>query len=59
CSSDLLLQWLDNFTDSPKFTFITHGETASANTLAEKLKAKGWNVVVPQYLQTFELFDGI
>ncbi len=54
-----LLQWLDNFTDSPKFTFITHGETASANTLAEKLKAKGWNVVVPQYLETFELFDGI
>jgi metallo-beta-lactamase family protein len=54
-----LLQWLDNFKESPKLTFITHGEIASANTLAEKLKAKNWNTVVPQYLETFELFNGI
>jgi metallo-beta-lactamase family protein len=54
-----LLQWLDNFKESPKLTFITHGETASANTLAEKLKAKNWNALVPQYLETFELFSGI
>jgi len=52
-----LLQWLDNFKESPKLTFITHGETASANTLAEKLKAKNWNAMVPQYLETCELFS--
>ncbi|MBX2896672.1 MAG: MBL fold metallo-hydrolase [Cyclobacteriaceae bacterium] len=54
-----LLQWLNNFKESPKLTFITHGETASANTLAEKLKAKNWNTVIPRYLETFELFSGI
>jgi len=54
-----LLQWLDNFKDSPKITFITHGETSSANTLAEKLKTRNWNTVVPEYLETFELFSGI
>ncbi|MBX2915594.1 MAG: MBL fold metallo-hydrolase [Cyclobacteriaceae bacterium] len=54
-----LLQWLDNFKERPKVTFITHGETTSATTLAEKLKAKNWNAVVPNYLDTFELFSGI
>jgi metallo-beta-lactamase family protein len=54
-----LLQWLENFMDSPKFTFITHGEKTSADTFAEKIKAKGWNVVVPEYLESFELFSGI
>jgi metallo-beta-lactamase family protein len=54
-----LLQWLENFTDSPKFAFITHGEKTSAETFAEKIKAKGWNVVVPEYLESFELFSGI
>lgn len=54
-----LMQWLDNFKESPKFTFITHGEKESATVLAEKIKAKGWNVVVPEYLETFELFGGI
>ena len=54
-----LLQWLDNFKDSPKITFITHGETSSANTLAEKLKPRNWNTVIPEYLETFELFSGI
>ncbi|MBN8653065.1 MAG: MBL fold metallo-hydrolase [Cytophagales bacterium] len=54
-----LLQWLENFKDSPKFTFITHGEKTSAETFAEKIKAKGWNVIVPEYLESFELFSGI
>ncbi|MBX2898162.1 MAG: MBL fold metallo-hydrolase [Cyclobacteriaceae bacterium] len=54
-----LLQWLANFTEKPKCTFITHGEKASAQTLAAELKGKGWNVAVPEYLETVELFDGI
>ncbi|HRF32055.1 MAG TPA: MBL fold metallo-hydrolase [Cyclobacteriaceae bacterium] len=54
-----LLQWLNNFTDSPKLTFITHGEKESAEVLAEKIKEKGWNVIVPEYLETVELFSGI
>ncbi len=52
-------EWLNNFKESPKLTFITHGETASANTRAEKLKAKNWNAVIPHYLETFELFSRI
>jgi len=54
-----LLQWLGNFKSSPKMVFITHGEIESATTLAEKTKAMGWNPIIPQYLESFELFDGI
>lgn len=54
-----LLQWLGNFKESPKHTFITHGEIESATVLADKLKDKGWNVAIPEYLETFEVFKGI
>lgn len=54
-----LLQWLGNFKESPKHTFITHGEIESATVLADKLKDKGWNVAIPEYLETFEIFSGI
>ncbi len=55
-----LMQWLSNFKKAPKTTFIVHGEEASATvfskTIQEKLK---WNTVIPEYLQTVELFSGI
>jgi metallo-beta-lactamase family protein len=54
-----LMRWLNNFKENPKLTFITHGEKESATVLAGKLKTKGWNVVVPEYLESFELFSGI
>ncbi len=53
--------WLDNFSDSPKMTFVVHGETANSLALAHHLRmTKGWdNVYLPNYLESFELFRGI
>lgn len=54
-----ILRWLSNFKDKPKQTFITHGELASADVLAKKIEEMGWNTMIPEYLQTVELFTGI
>lgn len=56
-----LLRWLQNFTTHPKITFIIHGEEKSSNALQETLKDDlGWqNIFVPQYLESFVLFEGI
>lgn len=56
-----LLQWVKNFREAPKRTFVVHGEmesaTAFANTLYEEYQWQ--NVVVPNYLESFELFQNI
>ncbi len=50
-----LLRWLKDL-PAPKKVFITHGELASANHLAEELKTtKGWNTIVPKMEESFEL----
>lgn len=54
-----LMKWLSNFKESPKLTFITHGEPASAGVLANKIEAMGWKVIIPEYLESFELFSGL
>ncbi|MBC7387826.1 MAG: MBL fold metallo-hydrolase [Opitutaceae bacterium] len=55
-----LMRWLKNFKIAPKNTFITHGETDVANAFAQNItNTFGWNVTVPDYLETFELFKGI
>jgi metallo-beta-lactamase family protein len=54
-----LLQWLGNFKESPKMTFITHGEIESATTFSKKIEEMGWKTIIPQYLESFELFNGI
>ena len=55
-----LLRWLSNFQSPPKTTFIVHGEEASANTLSQTIQQKlGWETVIPEYLQTVNLFSGI
>ncbi|RYU78565.1 MBL fold metallo-hydrolase [Hymenobacter persicinus] len=56
-----LLRWLGNFTVAPKCTFVVHGEPAAAQALAHTLREKsGWpNVVVPDYLETHVLFEGL
>ena len=55
-----LLTWLDQFNDSPKMTFVVHGEAAAskefANTIIDNY---GWNVTVPTYNESHELFRGI
>lgn len=50
-----LLRWLKNL-PAPKRTFLTHGELASANSLADTLRAdRGWDVVVPKMGAEFPL----
>lgn len=57
---DELMEWAEGFTEKPKRVFIVHGEAESSETLAFKLKEQfGWNTVIPQYLESFVLFEGI
>jgi len=56
-----LLQWASRIKSAPKMTFIVHGELESSKTMASKLNEElDWpNVVIPEYLESFELFTGI
>ncbi len=55
-----LMDWAEGFSDRPKVTFIVHGEGNGPEELALKLKEElGWNTVIPQYLESFVLFEGI
>ncbi len=56
-----LMRWAGNFKSAPKMTFIVHGEIESANVLAEKItnELKWSNVTIPEYLESFELFQSI
>ena len=57
---DELIDWAEGFCDKPKKTFIVHGEQKSAAALAQKLHEElGWNTIIPQYLESFVLFEGI
>lgn len=55
-----LMEWADGFCEKPKKTFIIHGEGNGAEVLAQKLHEEyGWNTVIPHYLESFVLFEGI
>lgn len=54
-----LHQWLDGFVNPPKITFIVHGEKESSEALKEHLTRQNWNAIVPHYLESFEVFQGI
>ncbi|WP_339704047.1 MBL fold metallo-hydrolase [Algoriphagus aquimarinus] len=55
-----LMEWAEGFSEKPKLTFIVHGEEKSSSVLAQKLKDElGWNTVIPNYLESFMLFEGI
>jgi metallo-beta-lactamase family protein len=55
-----LLRWISEIKTPPKKTFITHGEPEIAQGFAKELReSKGWQVFVPEYLESFELFQGI
>jgi metallo-beta-lactamase family protein len=55
-----LMEWAEGFNEKPKLAFIVHGEEDSAAVLARKLKDElGWNAVIPNYLESFVLFDAI
>ncbi len=51
-----VIRWLKGLSTTPKTVFTTHGEPESAAAMAGHIKNEfGWNVVVPEYLQTVEL----
>ena len=55
-----LLDWLTHFNERPKNTFVVHGELQTSKTFAKTIKHDfGWNVTVPEYKETIELFRGI
>ncbi len=55
-----LFQWLGNFKEHPKMTFTIHGEGEDLHKYAQAIRDRlGWNVTVPQYMESFELFSGI
>lgn len=55
-----LLQWLKTLASPPKRLFITHGEEKTANHFARSIKDElGMPAVVPEYLETVALFQGI
>lgn len=55
-----LMEWAEGFIEKPKMTFVIHGEEKSSQTLAAKLREElGWNTIIPTYLESFMLFEGI
>ena len=54
--SNEILAWLMGFNRPPEKTFIVHGEPESSAALAERIREKlGWNVVIPEFSQSFEI----
>ncbi|MFN3801760.1 MBL fold metallo-hydrolase RNA specificity domain-containing protein, partial [Belliella pelovolcani] len=55
-----LIDWVEGFTSKPKVTFLVHGEDEARIALQRKLKEElDWDATIPEYLESFELFDGI
>lgn len=53
-----ILDWLKGFKKAPKQVFLTHGESNSAQFLKVKIEETfGWNVSVPNYLDSFNLIS--
>jgi metallo-beta-lactamase family protein len=51
-----IMRWLGGFERPPKTTFLVHGEPRSADSLKGRIEAElGWHVVVPKYLEKFDL----
>jgi len=55
-----LFEWMSAFEDKPKMTFTVHGENPGLSAYAEEIRTRlGWNVIVPDYLESVQLFKGI
>lgn len=51
-----ILAWLIGFNRPPLKTFIVHGEPEASKALSEKIeKLLGWDVVIPEFEQSFDL----
>lgn len=56
---DELMEWSGHIHEAPKMTFLIHGEKEQSNVLKQRIEGKGWNVTIPEYLETFTLFDHV
>ncbi len=55
-----LITWLDQLGDSPKMTFVVHGEKEVSRKFAATIVDNyRWNVTLPELNQSYELFKGI
>src|SRR5690606_4921077 len=55
-----LFRWMEGFKEKPKMVFTVHGESPAIETYAQSIRDKfGWKVFVPQYMESFSLFEGI
>jgi metallo-beta-lactamase family protein len=55
-----LFQWMKGFKNKPKITFTVHGEGQDLQVYAQAIRdTLGWNVKVPEYLESVDLFKGI
>lgn len=55
-----LFTWMKNFNNKPKITFVVHGENPGMKNYAQAIRDRmGWNVTEPEYLESFNLFNGI
>ncbi len=55
-----LIQWMSGISNKPKAVYIVHGEEHQSGALKREIEQTfGWNAIVPDYLETFKLFEGI
>lgn len=55
-----LIDWLSHFKDSPKMTYVVHGEKQASEALRQSIENDfGWNAKCPAYLDNETLFEGI
>jgi metallo-beta-lactamase family protein len=55
-----LFRWMSGFQDKPKITFTVHGESPDIEVYAQSIRDRlGWNVIVPEYMESVTLFDGL
>lgn len=51
-----IMRWLRGFDQPPKATFLVHGESEAAIALKSRIEEElKWKVVIPKYLEKFEL----
>ena len=56
--ADELMAWLRSFRKAPRRTYVTHGEPSASDALRMRIKDElGWNVHVPEHLETVELLQ--
>lgn len=55
-----LFAWMKTFETKPKLVFTVHGESPAVDQYAQAIREQlGWNVIVPEYLESCSLFEGI